>query len=123
MNATVDAGEPSSTTTTTDTGNTHGIGYDLGFSFIVIFFILAVCYTSYVCKRRMSSQPPPPPPTSDYDSDDYNCTRILHQGLDDDILSTFPTFLYSELVVNRGSGCAICLADYKPADVIRLLPK
>ncbi|KAI3748492.1 hypothetical protein L6452_11592 [Arctium lappa] len=125
MNATVDAGGPSYSTTTIDTGNTHGgIAYDLGFSAVVLLFIFTICYTSYICKRRMSSQSPPPAaaPNSDSDSDDYHCMRAFHQGFDDDVLSTFPTFLYSESV-NYGSGCSICLADYKPADVIRLLPK
>ncbi|KVI09622.1 RING-H2 finger protein ATL70-like [Cynara cardunculus var. scolymus] len=117
MNATVDAGEPSYSTTGTSRGS---IGYDLGFSFLVIFFIFTICYTSYLCKRRMSSQSPPPP--TDSDSDDNRCMRALHQGFDDDVLSTFPTFLYSE-AVNYGSGCSICLADYNPANVIRLMPK
>ncbi|KAI3721729.1 hypothetical protein L2E82_32747 [Cichorium intybus] len=136
MNGTIDAGEPSYTTG--DTPNSEGgFTYGLEFFFVVLFLILVLSYGSYIYKRRMRSQSPIPLTTSfeaTVDSD-HDVTRLF-QGLEDDVLATFPTFQYSDVRVllkgetntdsyadNYGSDCSICLADYKPADVIRLLPE
>ncbi|KVI09624.1 putative RING-H2 finger protein ATL71 [Cynara cardunculus var. scolymus] len=128
----MDAGEPSYTGD--DIQNTEGgIVYGLGFYFLLLLLIFTLCYTSYICKRSMLSRSPPPSTTID----DYHFVRLSH-GLDGDILATFPTFLYSdsEIVMlhkgtgidnnnenNYGSDCCICLANYRPADVLRLLPE
>ncbi|CAH1438202.1 unnamed protein product [Lactuca virosa] len=67
-------------------------------------------------------------------ADDYHIIRFP-QGLCDDVISTFPTILYSEAVVTHksdsvtsannkyGSGCSICLADYNQLNVLRLMPE
>ncbi|GKD56272.1 ribonuclease H-like domain-containing protein, partial [Tanacetum coccineum] len=74
-------------------------------------------------------------PTPNSDVQDHHLIKFS-LGLNDDVLVTFPTFLCSDAkashkgdnendtdVEANGSGCSICLADYKPEDVVRLLPK
>ncbi|XP_071738838.1 putative RING-H2 finger protein ATL71 [Rutidosis leptorrhynchoides] len=128
MNTTINAGKPSSNTTGNHQTET---AYDVGIAFFVLIFILIIFYIYYMCKR--SSQAPAP--TIDSDSEDDSC--VSTSRLDNDILSTFPTFLYSEIMteshkaasetgaisIDYGSGCSICLADYKPSDVLRLFPE
>lgn len=112
-------------------GDNTGLVYGLGFYFFTLLLIFILCYICHICKSRLHS---PPPPTTDADHDYISIT----QGLRDDILATFPTFLYSEIVMpaqgdtqkdhvrhinSYNSGCSICLADYKPTDVLRLLPE
>ncbi|KAL4576705.1 hypothetical protein LXL04_012803 [Taraxacum kok-saghyz] len=134
----MDAGAPSHTTV--DNANIKGaFTSGLGFFFVVFSLIIILSYGSYVYKRRMRFQSPPPTAsfdaTMDSDDDEYHFTRIS-TGIDDDVLATFPMFRYSEVVVflngetntashadNYASGCSICLGEYKPADVIRLLPE
>ncbi|KAI3748491.1 hypothetical protein L6452_11591 [Arctium lappa] len=119
MKGTMDAGEPFYTGGDTQniTGGS-GIVYGLGFYLLLLLLIFTLCYTSYICKRSITSF------GSTIDDNDF---VRLPPGLDDDILTTFPTFLYSQILNlhhnNYGSGCSICLADYKPADVLRLLPE
>lgn len=137
----MDAGEPSYTTS--DTPNTEGgFTYGLGFVFIVLFLLIILSYASYIYNRSRRSQSQLPPmitsfdTTTDSDYDEYHFIR-LSQGLDEYVLATFPTFLYSEVVMllngetntsNHAdycgsAGCSVCLEDYKPVDVIRLLPE
>ncbi|KAI3748488.1 hypothetical protein L6452_11586 [Arctium lappa] len=128
MNATPDAVQPPYTTTT---GESQGIS---DYLFIIVFFVLfllllALTIASYIYNRYRS-----PLPTVSFfgatiynDADDHRLLTIS-PGLDDDVLLTFPTFLYSQATVahkgdTAASGCSICLADYKPADVVRLLPE
>ncbi|KAL4576704.1 hypothetical protein LXL04_012802 [Taraxacum kok-saghyz] len=99
-----------------------GVNYALGFYFIFLLFVFTLCYTSYICNRTIRSQISSPTTTSDGGDDDYHIIRLPPQGLCDDVLSTFPTFLYSDVMI-PGSACSICLADYKPPDVLRLLPE
>ncbi|XP_023767607.1 RING-H2 finger protein ATL70 [Lactuca sativa] len=130
----MDAGEPSYTTG--DTLHTErAFTSNLGVFFAVFFLIIVLSYGSYVYRRSIRSQSSLPIISLDdtvHSDDDDEC-----RGLDDDVLGTFPTILYSEVAMllngetntathadNCGSaGCSICLADYKPADVIRLLPE
>ncbi|KAL8210588.1 hypothetical protein R6Q57_005025 [Mikania cordata] len=122
------------TATTTDADKIHGNAvYIYGLCFFLGFFILIIVfYISYICKQHIPPPPPPPPATNQ----NHCIIRFSHGGLNDDVLVTFPTFVYSELFVMFrkeddtatkvnavGSGCNICLSDYKPADVIRLLPE
>lgn len=97
------------------------------FTTLLLFLITYVCCT---CKRSRS---PPPSDTADEDADNHHLIRFS-RGLDDDVLVTFPTSVYSETIMrqkfdtsgtvaNSAAGCAICLADYIPADVVRILPK
>ncbi|KAK9061370.1 hypothetical protein SSX86_018551 [Deinandra increscens subsp. villosa] len=128
MNATIDGTEPPYTTTTGDSGKPHGGDayiFVVGF-FCVVVLLISLTYTSYLCKR--SPPPPPPPPFAfttapryDEDSDSHRLIRFS-RGLDDDVIVTFPTSLYSDAATATESCCSICLADYKQADVVRLLP-
>lgn len=49
------------------------------------------------------------------------------QGINKDLLSTFPTIFYSTIKdLKTGKGpleCAVCLTDFKDDDTLRLLPK
>ncbi|CAI9273210.1 unnamed protein product [Lactuca saligna] len=105
---------------------------NLGVFFAVFFLVIVLSYGSYIYRRSIRSQSSLPVTSLDdtvhSDDDDDDST-----GFDDDVLGTFPTILYSEVAMllngetntathadNCGSaGCSICLADYKPADVIR----
>ncbi|XP_076951205.1 RING-H2 finger protein ATL70-like [Bidens hawaiensis] len=116
----MDVSEPSYTANDTDqfqggTGTLYiyGLGFFFGFFILIIIF-----YITYICKSHMCSETQPPLPTT-------NDVAVNHQFLDDDVIMTFPTSVYSELVSTDdvSSGCAICLADYKPVDAIRLLPE
>ncbi|CAI9273214.1 unnamed protein product [Lactuca saligna] len=113
--------------TTDSTGKPEGsLTYVLGLSFAIIILLLTLSYASYKCNRSRQSQSPP------VDDEDRNHLFTVSRGVDDAVLMTFPVFVYSEHVMPHkvdsatdanGSGCSICLADYKPTDVIRLLPK
>ncbi|KAL8210589.1 hypothetical protein R6Q57_005026 [Mikania cordata] len=104
-----------------------GVTYVLGLTFAIIILLLTLSYASYKCNRSIRSSSPP-----DGD-DDHRHMAIPGSGVDEDVLKTFPAFVYSEVMVaskseaagdvNGGSGCSICLADYNPADFIRLLPE
>lgn len=94
--------------------------------FLMLILIFLITYTYYLCKRSLSPQS-----LTNYDNVYEDHPIRLSRGLDDDVLVTFPTFVYSEVtmanqksdIVVKGSGCSICLADYKATDVIRLLPE
>ncbi|KAJ4701395.1 putative Ring finger protein [Melia azedarach] len=49
------------------------------------------------------------------------------RGLDDSVISTFPTFLYSAikgLKIGKGSlECAVCLNEFEDEETLRLIPK
>ncbi|KAF5770520.1 putative transcription factor C2H2 family [Helianthus annuus] len=142
MNTTINAGEPPYTTT--DPGNTEvTIPYGLGFFLVVIFLVVTLCYGSYIYKSSTRFRPPPRAnttiafgtTTNHHHAHDDHHLITFSQGLADDVLVTFPTFVYSEALMPRihkgdastddtnNSGCSICLADYNPADVLRLLPE
>ncbi|KAI3520330.1 hypothetical protein L1887_09680 [Cichorium endivia] len=133
----MDAGEPSYNggNDCCDVGGS--IAYGLGFYFVFLLFVFTISYTSYKCNRSMHSRLSRSTATTSDGSDDYHIIS-LPQGLCDDVISTFPTFLYSEAVMTHkgdsetdnytrgnyyGSGCSICLADYNQSDVLRLLPE
>ncbi|KAI3705276.1 hypothetical protein L1987_75511 [Smallanthus sonchifolius] len=107
------------------TGKTDGgVTYVVGLTFAIILLLITLSYASYKCTRARSSPPP--------DGGDHQLMTVSRGGVDDDVLQTFPAFVYSEVMMtNKGdstvdvnaSGCSICLADYKPADGIRLLPE
>ena len=133
MNDTTNAGVPSYNTGNTES-NKGGVAYDVGFSFLVIFLVFTILYTYFICKRNSDSRSSQQPAitsfrtTIDSDIDDDLCTKPSW-GLVVGILLALPTLIYSAAVkrpqdhnISYGLGCSICLADYKPMDVIRLLP-
>ncbi|KAK1421176.1 hypothetical protein QVD17_23322 [Tagetes erecta] len=110
--------------TTDTTGKPEsGVTYVLGLTFAIIILLLTLSYASYKCNRSIRSSSPS-------NGDNNHHMTVSRGGVDDDVLKTFPSFVYSEVMMtNKGeyevesSGCSICLTDYKPADVIRLLPE
>ncbi|GJZ61364.1 RING-H2 finger protein ATL70-like protein [Tanacetum coccineum] len=103
----------------------HDYLYVVGL-FFTILLVFIITYAYHICKRYLS------PPTYDDVHDDH-LVRFSH-GLNDDVLVTFPMFVYSDAKASykgdthndtdmNGSGCSICLADYKPVDFVRLLPE
>ncbi|KAJ0657513.1 putative transcription factor C2H2 family [Helianthus annuus] len=124
MNVTTDAETPSYTTTTLKSPpGRHDYLFVVGF-FLTTIFLFTITYVYHICKRSRS------PPPSDTNEDAHNRHLIrLSRGLDEDVLVTFPTSVYSETkvphtgTVANGSGCSICLGDYMPADVVRMLPE
>ncbi|KAD7479876.1 hypothetical protein R6Q59_008708 [Mikania micrantha] len=110
--------------TTDTTGKTEDdVSYILGLTFTIIFILIILSYASYKCTRNISSSPVP--------AGDDRRRMTGSRGVDDDVLMTFPVFIYSQVMPNKGdtggdasgSGCSICLVDYKQADVVRLLPE
>ncbi|XP_071738842.1 RING-H2 finger protein ATL70-like [Rutidosis leptorrhynchoides] len=101
---------------------------------IFALFLFALVYVPHVLKRFQS---PREPVTISFGSTNYEYASNRHllgisRGLDDDVLVTFPMLLYSEVTVPQkeettaganGSGCSICLVDYKSEDVVRILPE
>nr|GEV74771.1 RING-H2 finger protein ATL70-like [Tanacetum cinerariifolium] len=125
------AGEPSYDTKETQRGSSYiySLGVFSGFFLLIILF-----YISYICKRRVRFQSPPPTTislaTNTNDTNNNHHFIRLSRGLDDDVLVTFLTYVYSEVIVSskedvsintNSSECAVCLSDYKPSDVVRLL--
>ncbi|PWA59897.1 zinc finger, RING/FYVE/PHD-type [Artemisia annua] len=97
-----------------------GTNYVIGLTFATLMVLITLSYASYkYCNRSMHSQS-----TSTPDTNNNPQFRNVFRGVDDNILKMFPAFIYSEdMTLHKGSGCSICLADYKAEDVIRLLPK
>ncbi|KAJ0704794.1 putative transcription factor C2H2 family [Helianthus annuus] len=126
---TIDGVEPPYTTNSSNPHGGDAYIFVIGF-LCTVFLLMSLTYTSYICKRPRSS---PPPPSMSFtntpyeEADNHHLIRFSY-GLDEDILITFPTFLYSDATMpHKGdaatdSSCSICLADYKPEDVVRLLP-
>ncbi|KAJ1397218.1 Zinc finger, RING-type [Sesbania bispinosa] len=56
-----------------------------------------------------------------------NCPCSCSQGINKELLSTFPIIFYSTIKdLKTGKGpleCAVCLTDFKDQDTLRLLPK
>nr|XP_043633626.1 RING-H2 finger protein ATL70-like [Erigeron canadensis] len=108
--------------------------YVVGF-FGLVVLLLALTYFSYKCKRSSSSPTISfGPPIYREAASNRHLLRTTSRGLDDDILVTFPTFLYSDESTvrdennndaNNGSAgdCSICLVNYKREDVVRKLPE
>nr|XP_043633629.1 RING-H2 finger protein ATL70-like [Erigeron canadensis] len=116
---------------TTDTGKPakRGDAYIFVVGFFCIFVLLiSFTYASYICKKSRSQQPTTISFDTIYNEDIENrhhhlMSRFSDRGLDDNVLVTFPMFLYSDATMPHKDECSICLADYKPADVVRLLPE
>ncbi|KAK9061371.1 hypothetical protein SSX86_018552 [Deinandra increscens subsp. villosa] len=124
MNVTTDAEAPPYTITDIKhPPGSHDYLFVVGF-FLTAIVLFTITYVSYKFKR---SRPPPPPDTAGEDADDHNLIRFS-RGLDHEVLVTFPMSVYSEMMIDagnvaNGSGCSICLADYMPPDVVRILPE
>ncbi|KAG5533031.1 hypothetical protein RHGRI_027313 [Rhododendron griersonianum] len=106
--------------------NTISFNYGLGLSLGVLSFIVIITYSSYVCTRPTT---PNRDFSTDSDSDTPSTAAEQQLGLDEATLLNFPQLLYSQAKLHQhhgssaASGCSICLAEYKDADVLRLLPE
>lgn len=107
-----------------------GFGYGIGVSVGILLLITTITLASYFCTRN--NQPPPAvPPGVRNNADNAEEGPVdVEAGIDEATLTTYPKLLYSQAkaaardkedAVNE-SCCSICLADYKDADVLRLLP-
>ncbi|KAK9078691.1 hypothetical protein SSX86_002748 [Deinandra increscens subsp. villosa] len=128
MNGTTDAVAPPYTTPSPigDPPGSHDYFFVVGF-FCTVLFLLTITYAVCICKNSRSQLPLSTTTVYD-DGYDENLVRFS-RGVDDDVLVTFPTFVYSERTTQNkfdsagGSGCSICLEDYKAADEVRLFPE
>ncbi|KAJ0704796.1 putative transcription factor C2H2 family [Helianthus annuus] len=124
MSSTTVTGDDSDSYTAESTGKSDGdISYVLGLTLFFVLIIIIISYVSYKCTRSTNSQSVP-------EGDDHQLMTVSI-GVDEDALMAFPKFTYAEKMTSNksdsvddvnGSGCSICLADYKPEDVVRLLP-
>nr|GEX30358.1 RING-H2 finger protein ATL70-like [Tanacetum cinerariifolium] len=125
-----DKGEPSYDTEETQRGSSYIYSLSV---FSGVFLLIILFYISYICKRRARFQSPPPTTislaTNTNDTNNNHHFIRLSRGLDDDFFMTFPTYVYSEVIVSsmedvstntNSYECTICLSDYKPSDVIRV---
>ncbi|KAJ9560462.1 hypothetical protein OSB04_005622 [Centaurea solstitialis] len=141
-----EAVQPPYAATTTTIHKFHGFE-DLVFVIVfssMVLLLLGLTFACYIFKRY---RPSPPQPTLSFgtaiylgatipnEADDHRLITVFSPGplgLDEDVLLTFPTFLYSQAMLihkgdnndaNASGDCSICLVDYKVGDVVRLLPE
>ncbi|XP_030531698.1 RING-H2 finger protein ATL70 [Rhodamnia argentea] len=116
--------------------NIGGLGYGIGVSVGILLLITTITLASYFCTRNLqtmtaSSLPfaanqrvrhlhrwtPPPDPEQ---------AVIMEVGLNEATIAGYPKLLYSEAKLEKkgstASCCTVCLADYKGADMLRVLP-
>jgi hypothetical protein len=132
MNITTNAGEPPNATTNSENPNGN-IPYGLAFLLIVIFLLVTLCYGYYLYNRSMGSRSSSPVQFIIISSRaayirNHGNNITFSRGIDDEVLVTFPTFVYSEAMMSQkgdanSSDCSICLAEYKPEDFVRMLPE
>ncbi|KAL8096119.1 RING-H2 finger protein ATL43-like [Apium graveolens] len=64
------------------------------------------------------------PNTSRTSIDPYTHTHRKNSGIDPNIIDLLPVFRFSSLKGQKeGLECAVCLTNYEPSEVLRLLPK
>ncbi|XP_010932992.1 RING-H2 finger protein ATL70-like [Elaeis guineensis] len=104
-----------------------GLGYGLSITVGILLLITTITLMSYFCSRVNTS---PTQPSRPHGSAAADGGPDVEAGLDEAILRSYPTVLYSEAklrekgttTITTASCCSICLADYKDTDVLRLLP-
>lgn len=104
-----------------------GYSYTMGVFFGVFIIILILTYVSNMCNLLCSADNPALRHTIPANTSTDDDSTSMGLGLDDATLIACPKFLYSDIgkFLDGGStvsGCSICLANYRSADVIRLLP-
>ncbi|CAN1133886.1 Putative RING-H2 finger protein ATL71 [Linum perenne] len=106
-----------------------GFGYGIGVSIGILLLITTITLASYFCTRGQH------PSTSSTSVADHHHRHVAVEipeevGIDEATLKSYPKLVYSEKrqkivkedAPTAASCCSICLADYKSADVLRLLP-
>ncbi|CAN0847636.1 RING-H2 finger protein ATL70 [Linum grandiflorum] len=102
--------------------NIGGFGYGIGVSIGILLLITTITLASYFCTRGHQ-------PSSSTSVADHHHRHVVveiveeEKGIDEATLRSYPKVVYSEAKgPTAASCCSICLADYKSADVLRLLP-
>ncbi|XP_022747847.1 RING-H2 finger protein ATL70-like [Durio zibethinus] len=101
-----------------------GFGYAIGFSTAIFALLFTITLTICFCSTRINSpsQHATTPTSTEQES------VAMEQGLDEEILSSYPKLLYSQAKLYKvdslssASSCSICLGEYKDTDMLRLLP-
>lgn len=95
---------------------------------LLFFFIVLVLVITALFHCCRDDDPFPPDPSHHIGAftlaNQHGITIEL--GLDEATLRHYPKLLYAQAKVREGNSttscCSICLADYRDADVLRLLP-
>ncbi|XP_047963922.1 RING-H2 finger protein ATL70-like [Salvia hispanica] len=114
---------------TTDSGgflgseSIGGFGYGIGVSVGILLLITTITLASYYCTRNTSTPPAMLLPQAQR----HDPVALAGEGgLDEATLTAYPKLLYSKVKKHKDSStaacCSICLADYKPSDMLRALP-
>ncbi|KAF8405874.1 hypothetical protein HHK36_007952 [Tetracentron sinense] len=69
------------------------------------------------CSTRVSSEP------ESASESGNNSTKIANTGLMREVLKTFPVLTYSAELKVANTECVICLSEFAPGELIRVLPK
>jgi Ring finger domain len=127
------------------TGRIGGFGYGVGVSIGILLLITTITLASYFCTRAntgLNRDARPARSRSRSQPAGVNSEEDLEVGIDEATLKTYPEVLYTEAkkmmskenkqVENQGwkgmlssataACCSVCLADYKDADILRVLP-
>ncbi|EYU19847.1 hypothetical protein MIMGU_mgv1a015778mg [Erythranthe guttata] len=91
-----------------------GFGYGIGLSIACLVMFAVVTYVSYVCKRLHGGDGGPTTTTT--------TTRIRRGSLASLNANPAASPDSSSTGKSNASACSICLADYKGADLVRLIP-
>ncbi|EFJ16768.1 hypothetical protein SELMODRAFT_59303, partial [Selaginella moellendorffii] len=92
-----------------------GLGYGIAIAVGILVLVSTIMLASYVCVRQSSS-------SSARDRSDGEWTI---SGLDQVTLESYPRIVFSAqqpLPHPQDTACAICLADYREAEMLRVLP-
>ncbi|KAG6427575.1 hypothetical protein SASPL_111821 [Salvia splendens] len=113
---------------TTDSGgflgseSIGGFGYGIGVSVGILLLITTITLASYYCTRNTNTH------TSLPRAQRHDPVAMPGEGgLDEATLTAYPKLLYSKVKQHKDSStaacCSICLANYKPTDMLRALPE
>lgn len=107
--------------------NISGFGYGIGVSIGILLLITTITLASYFCTRT-TQQTSVPNQRRNRSEDSLELPDVVvHVGLDEATLKSYPKLLYSEAKLHKTDStaacCSICLADYKNTDMLRLLPE
>ncbi|EFJ06696.1 hypothetical protein SELMODRAFT_186618 [Selaginella moellendorffii] len=90
-----------------------GLGYGIAIAVGILVLVSTIMLASYVCVRQQSS------------SRDRSDGEWTISGLDQVTLESYPRIVFSAqqpLPHPQDTACAICLADYREAEMLRVLP-